>query len=143
MARLSIIYYSSTGNTEQMATYIEEGAKEKGIEVEMVSVDSAMGDDNLMTAEYIALGSSAAGAEEIAPEMLEFIDNNKDKFQEKNLVLFGSYDWGNGEFMDLWVDEMKEHGSKILMEPLIINLAPDDDEKIEAAKEYGRKIVKN
>ncbi len=81
MAKLNIIYASTTGNTEQIATFIEEGVKAAGVEVEMISVDSA--DETSIDADFIALGSSAAGAEEIQPEMADFVDSIKDKLDGK------------------------------------------------------------
>lgn len=139
MAKLNIIYASTTGNTEQIATFIEEGAKAAGVEVEMISVDSA--DESSIDADFIALGSSAAGAEEIQPEMADFVDSIKDKLDGKTVGLFGSYDWGSGEFLETWKEELESAGAKIVGDGLIINLAPDDDEKEEAAKEYGKAIV--
>lgn len=139
MAKLNIIYASTTGNTEQIATFIEEGAKAAGAEVEMISVDSA--DESSFDADFIALGSSAAGAEEIQPEMADFVDSIKDKLDGKTVGIFGSYDWGSGEFLDTWKEELEAAGAKIVGDGLIINLAPDDEEKEEAAKNYGKEIV--
>ncbi len=139
MAKLNIIYYSGTGNTEQIATYIEEGAKEAGVEVEVISVDSA--DESSLEADFIALGSPATGAEEVAPEMVDYIDSVKDKLEGKTVGLFGSNDWGTGEFLETWKEELEAAGVKVVGEGLVINLAPDDDDKVEAAKAYGKEIV--
>lgn len=139
MAKLNIIYASTTGNTEQIATFIEEGAKTKGVEVEMISVDSA--DADSLNADFVALGSSAAGAEEIQPEMLDFVESVKDQLDGKTIGLFGSYDWGTGEFLETWKEELESAGATVVGDGLIINLAPDDDEKEEAAREYGKAIV--
>ena len=139
MAKLNIIYYSGTGNTEQIASYIEEGAKEAGVEVEVISVDSA--DESSLEADFIALGSPATGAEEVAPEMVDYIDSVKDKLEGKTVGLFGSNDWGTGEFLETWKEELEAAGVKVVGEGLVINLAPDDDDKVEAAKAYGKEIV--
>ena len=139
MAKLNIIYYSGTGNTEQIATYIEEGAKEAGVVVEVISVDSA--DESSLEADFIALGSPATGAEEVAPEMVDYIDSVKDKLEGKTVGLFGSNDWGTGEFLETWKEELEAAGVKVVGEGLVINLAPDDDDKVEAAKAYGKEIV--
>ena len=139
MAKLNIIYYSGTGNTEQIATCIEEGAKEAGVEVEVISVDSA--DESSLEADFIALGSPATGAEEVAPEMVDHIDSVKDKLEGKTVGLFGSNDWGTGEFLETWKEELEAAGVKVVGEGLVINLAPDDDDKVEAAKAYGKEIV--
>lgn len=139
MAKLNIIYYSGTGNTEQIASYIEEGAKDAGADVEVIAVDSA--DESSLDADFIALGSPATGAEEVAPEMVDFVDSVKDKLKGKTIGLFGSNDWGTGEFLETWKEELEGAGVKVVGDGLVINLAPDDDDKIEAAKAYGKEII--
>ena len=108
MAKLNIIYFSTSGNTEQMSIYIEQGAKEAGIEAEMISVDAA--DESSVNAEFIAFGSPASG-------------------------------WGGGEWLSLWADELSKAGISVVGKGCMVNLAPDDTEKIENCKEYGKQIV--
>ena len=139
MAKLNIIYYSGTGNTEQIASYIEEGAKDSGVEVEKIEVSSA--DESSLDADFIALGSPATGAEEVAPEMVDYVDSVKNKLEGKTVGLFGSNDWGTGEFLETWKEELEGLGAKEVGDGLVINLAPDDDDKIEASKNYGKTIV--
>ena len=139
MAKLNIIYYSGTGNTEQIASYIEEGAKDSGVEVEKIEVSSA--DESSLDADFIALGSPATGAEEVAPEMVDYVDSVKNKLEGKTVGLFGSNDWGTGEFLENWKEELEGLGAKVVGDGLVINLAPDDDDKIEASKNYGKTIV--
>lgn len=139
MAKLNIIYYSGTGNTEQIASYIEEGAKDSGVEVEKIEVSSA--NESSLDADFIALGSPATGAEEVAPEMVDYVDSVKNKLEGKTVGLFGSNDWGTGEFLETWKEELEGLGAKVVGDGLVINLAPDDDDKIEASKNYGKTIV--
>lgn len=139
MSKLNIIYYSGTGNTEQIASYIEEGAKDSGVEVEKIEVSSA--DESSLDADFIALGSPATGAEEVAPEMVDYVDSVKNKLEGKTVGLFGSNDWGTGEFLETWKEELEGLGAKVVGDGLVINLAPDDDDKIEASKNYGKTIV--
>ena len=139
MAKLNIIYYSGTGNTEQIASYIEEGAKDSGVEVEKIEVSSA--DESSLDADFIALGSPATGAEEVAPEMVDYVDSVKNKLEGKTVGLFGSNDWGTGEFLETWKEELEGLGAKVVGDCLFINLAPDDDDEIEASKNYGKTIV--
>ena len=139
MAKLNIIYFSSTGNTEQIATFIEEGAKAAGAEVEMISVDAA--DESSVDADFVAFGSPATGAEEVAQEVLDYIESVKDKLAGKRVGLFGSNDWGEGDFMSMWIQELDKEDISVVGEGCIVNLAPDDDEKIEKCKEYGKAIV--
>ena len=140
MSKLNIIYFSGTGNTEQIATYIEAGAKEAGVEVEMIAVDTA--DESSVDADFIALGSPATGSEEVAPEMVDYIESVKDKLSGRTVGLFGSNDWGEGDFVSMWIQDLFKEDISVVGEGCIINLAPDDDEKIEKCKEYGKLIVK-
>ncbi len=140
MSKLNIIYFSGTGNTEQIATYIEAGAKEAGAEVEMIAVDTA--DESSVEADFIALGSPATGSEEVAPEMVDYIESVKDKLSGRTVGLFGSNDWGEGDFMSMWIQDLFKEDISVVGEGCIVNLAPDDDEKIEKCKEYGKLIVK-
>ena len=77
MATLNIIYYTGTGNTGEMAKYIGEGAENAGATVKLINVEEA--DESAVDADFIAFGSPAVGAEEIAPEMVEFFEGIKDK----------------------------------------------------------------
>ena len=122
MAKLNIIYFSSTGNTEQIATFIEEGAKAAGAEVEMISVDAA--DESSVDADFVAFGSPATGSEEVAQEVIDYIESVKDKLAGK-----------------MWIQELDKEDISVVGEGCIVNLAPDDDEKIEKCKEYGKAIV--
>ena len=140
MSKLNIIYFSGTGNTEQIATYIEAGAKEAGVEVEMIAVDTA--DESSVEADFIALGSPATGSEEVAPEIVDYIESVKDKLSGRTVGLFGSNDWGEGDFMSMWIQDLFKEDISVVGEGCIVNLAPDDDEKIEKCKEYGKLIVK-
>ena len=139
MAKLNIIYFSSTENTEQIATFIEEGAKAAGAEVEMISVDAA--DESSVDADFVAFGSPATGSEEVAQEVIDYIESVKDKLAGKRVGLFGSNDWGEGDFMSMWIQELDKEDISVVGEGCIVNLAPDDDEKIEKCKEYGKAIV--
>ena len=139
MAKLNIIYFSSTGNTEQIATFIEEGAKAAGAEVEMISVGAA--DESSVDADFVAFGSPATGSEEVAQEVIDYIESVKDKLAGKRVGLFGSNDWGEGDFMSMWIQELDKEDISVVGEGCIVNLAPDDDEKIEKCKEYGKAIV--
>ena len=139
MATLNIIYYTGTGNTQDMAKYIDEGAESAGVSVKLINVEEA--DETAVDADFIAFGSPAGGAEEVAPEMNEFIEEIKDKIFGKKVGLFGSYDWGQGGWMETWREEMIAENLSVVNDGLIIHLSVDDDEKIEKCREYGKAIV--
>lgn len=139
MATLNIIYYTGTGNTADMAKYIGEGAENAGADVKLINVEEA--DESGINADFVAFGSPAVGAEEIAPEMVEFFEGIKEQIVGKTVGLFGSYDWGQGGWMETWREEMINEGFSIVNDGLIIHLAVDDDEKIEKCKEYGLSLI--
>lgn len=139
MAKLNIIYFSTSGNTEQMCIYLEQGAKSVGVGAEMISVDAA--DESSADADFIAFGSPATGSEEVAPEIMKYIESVKDKLKGRKVGIFGSYDWGGGEWLSIWIDDLAKEGIFVVGKGCMVNLAPDDDEKIEACKEYGKAVV--
>lgn len=138
MAKLNIIYWSGTGNTEKMGEYIKEGAVSAGAEVELIDVSRA--GVEALEAEMLALGSPSMGAEQVEAEMEDFISLNSDKLSGKRVGLFGSYDWGDGEWMREWKDSISSYGAEVVGEGCIVQLTPDD-EGAEQCKRYGKSIV--
>ena len=135
MEKAIIVYWSSTGNTEAMANVIAEGVKAAGRTPELVFVDS-VNVDELLAQPAFAIGCPAMGAEELDESVDSFVSEIEGKVSGKNILLFGSYDWGDGEWMRLWVERMQNAGANIIGgEGIIANLEPDDDAKaaLEAA----------
>lgn len=140
MQEVVVIYWSGTGNTEMMAEAIVEGAKDQNI-VRLVSVDQATIDD-VSNADAVALGCPSMGAEVLEEETMEpFVESlQKVNFSNKALALFGSYDWGDGQWMFDWEERMENYGAKLVDQGLIIHLTPDQ-EGLEKCRELGRKLV--
>lgn len=134
--KTAVIFWSGTGNTEAMAKAVAEGAG-----VEATPVSSFSGD--LSDYEAVALGCPAMGAEELEDSEFEpFYSANESKLAGKNVALFGSYDWGDGEWMRLWADRAKAAGANIVGgEGLIANNTPDD-EALAKCKALGEKLAK-
>ena len=135
MDKAIIVYWSSTGNTEAMANAIAEGVKAAGGTPELVFVDS-VNVDELLAQPAFAIGCPAMGAEELDESVDSFVTEIEGKVSGKNILLFGSYDWGDGEGMRLWVERMQNAGANIIGgEGIIANLEPDEDAKaaLEAA----------
>ena len=135
MDKAIIVYWSSTGNTEAMANAIAEGVKAAGGTPELVFVDS-VNVDELLAQPAFAIGCPAMGAEELDESVDSFGTEIEGKVSGKNILLFGSYDWGDGEWMRLWVERMQNAGANIIGgEGIIANLEPDEDAKaaLEAA----------
>ena len=136
MKKIAVIYWSGTGNTEAMAKAIAEEARSVNTEVSLLSVDQASIDD-VINADSIALGCPSMGAEVLEEsEMEPFVQSIEEEISGKTVALFGSYGWGNGEWMQDWVERMKECNAKVIGEGLIITGAPGDQE-IEECKTLG------
>ncbi len=125
---MKIIYWSATGNTEAMANAIFEGAKNAGAEVELFSVDSISAQDAL-SADLLALGCPAMGCEVLEESEFEpFFAELEGNLSGKKVALFGSYDWGDGQWMRDWKSRVCDAGGILFKnEGLIINNTPDQD----------------
>ena len=131
----AVIYWSGTGNTEKMAKAVAEGAG-----VEAVSVSDLKGD--IADFDAIALGSPAMGDEVLEESEFEpFFAGIEGKISGKKIALFGSYDWGDGQWMRTWEDRVKAAGAKLINGAGIIsNLEPSDD-ILAQGKELGIALV--
>ena len=135
MGKTAIIYWSGTGNTEAMANAIMEGATDAVLfNVSEITADDAAGYDNLV------LGCPAMGAEVLEENEFEpFFTELETKLSGKKIALFGSYGWGDGEWMRNWEDRVTSSGGVLYGEGLMINETPDDD-GLESCRELGRKM---
>jgi flavodoxin short chain len=121
-----VAYWSGTGNTEIMAKQVAKGAADSGAEVSLKPVGEING-DAVKEAEALAFGCPAMGAEVLEEgEMEPFINGlSQAELNGKALGLFGSYDWGDGQWMRDWVERMKGLGAQVDGEGLITQLLPD------------------
>ena len=128
MSKISVVFWTQGGNTESMANAIVEGIKEAGKEAEAVFV-SDMNIDELKGEGVFALGCPAMGAEVLEEsEMEPFVADVEGFASGKKIGLFGSYGWGDGQWMRDWVERAQGDGAQVLNgEGLICNEAPDDD----------------
>lgn len=142
MSEIIVAYWSGTGNTAAMADYISQGIKESGKNARVVSI-SDITPDSLRNESVFALGCPSMGAEQLEEgEMEPFVEAVKAFAAGKTIGLFGSYGWGDGEWMRTWVDDMKAVGARVVGgEDAICNEAPDE-EAIEVCKELGRDLAK-
>lgn len=141
MEKVYVVYWSQTGNTEAMANMLKEGIEAAGSSVELVEASDANVDE-LLSQKGFAIGCPAMGAEELEDSVVEpLVASLEGKIQGKSLVLFGSYDWGDGEWMRLWVDRMVAAGASIIGgEGVIANNEPDDEAK-EALAKVGAELA--
>lgn len=138
---MKIVYWSGTGNTETMAKLIASGIEESGKKAEVISVSDA-NPDIFDDEEIVILGCSAMGDEVLEEgEFDPFIDSIASKVANKKVALFGSYGWGDGQWMREWQDRMSGYGAILIDDGLIVNEDPDA-EGSEKCKEFGRDIAK-
>lgn len=138
---VSVVYWSGSGNTEAMANAVAEGIAAAGGEANLLTVDQASV-DTLASEVAFALGCPAMGAEVLEEsEMEPFVEELESKVSGKKVLLFGSYGWGDGEWMRNWADRMKEAGAVLVEEEGIIANDYPDDEAIEALKAAAKALV--
>lgn len=140
MKTISVIYWSGTGNTEAMANAVAEGAKIDGVEVKLLNVSDASSED-VKNSDSVALGCPSMGAEVLEEsEMEPFVESIEGIVGGKKMALFGSYGWGDGEWMRDWQARMDDAGANVIEEGLMINETPDDA-GIELCKALGKKLT--
>ncbi|MFV0441063.1 MAG: flavodoxin [Lachnospirales bacterium] len=140
MSKIKVVYWSGTGNTETMANAVVAGIVEKGGEAEALSVDTVKPED-LQGESVFALGCPSMGAEVLEEDEMEpFVEAICGFASGKKIVLFGSYDWGDGEWMRNWVERMEDAGAVVVGDGIIANLEPDD-EAIASCKKAGMELV--
>lgn len=126
MNRVAVIYWSGTGNTEAMAHAIAQGAKNAGAEVSLMNVSQTTAS---AAAEYerIALGCPAMGGEVLEESEFEpFFTELESSLSGKCVALFGSYGWGDGQWMRDWQERTVRAGAELVGgEGLILNETPD------------------
>ena len=140
MSKIAIVFWSGTGNTEAIANAVADGAKEKGAEVEIISAADFSAD---AAANYdgIGFGCPAMGAEVLEEDEFQPMwDAVKGSLGGKKVVLFGSYGWGDGEWMRSWEDSCAEAGITLAVDSVICNDAPDS-EALEACKALGAALA--
>ena len=140
MSKVAVVYWSSTGNTEAMANAVAEGAKAAGAEV--ISFESAdFSADKVDEFDAIAFGCPAMGDEVLEEDEFEpMFDGCKAELKDKKIALFGSYGWGDGEWMRNWEESCKEAGAVLATESVICNDMPDDD-GVENCKALGAALA--
>lgn len=125
---ISVVYWSGSGNTQSMAEAVGRGIEAAGKEANVIEVGSA--DAAALAGEStFALGCPSMGCEQLEEsEMEPFVEALEPLVSGKNILLFGSYGWGDGEWMRDWCDRMKGAGANLVREEgIIVNETPDDD----------------
>ncbi len=139
MSKVAIVYWSGTGNTKAMADAVLEGAKGAGAEAELI----AAGDFNAASAQGytgIAFGCPSMGAEQLEESEFEPMwQEVKGSLMGKKIGLFGSYGWGDGEWMRTWQADAESEGITLVSDGLIGHEAPDD-ETLDKCRNLGKAV---
>ena len=140
MDKIYVVFWTQGGNTQAMAEAIGEGIREAGKEAEVVFVTGANLDE-LKAAPKFALGCPAMGAEVLEEsEMEPFVCDVEGFASGKKIALFGSYGWGDGEWMRNWDETCRNDGAVMACDFVICNDAPDEDAKA-ACEELGKALA--
>lgn len=137
-----VVYWTGTGNTEIMAEKIHEGILEAGIEADLKTVDQVLPAE-INNYEKIAIGCPSMGIEELEPEeFLPWYEDVEPRLGDKLIAIFGSYGWGEGEWMDYWQGRVKDLGLNLFEEGIRINSTPSSKEA-QACLEFGIRFAKH
>ena len=138
--KAAIIYASTTGNTEAMANAISDAVKAAGAEVIFSTADSANKDD-VLSSDVILLGSPAMGDEVLEDTMEEFYTGIEGSLNGKKVGIFGSYDWGDGQWLRDWNDRLTNAGAVSAGEALMVHLTPEEAD-VEQCKAWATAAIK-
>ena len=140
MSKIAVVYWSGTGNTKAMADAVAEGVNASGGEATLLTaaeLDPAL----LDSFGAIAFGCPSMGSEELEEsEFAPMFEGCVPKLSGRKIALFGSYGWGDGEWMRTWEENCRGAGAVLACEPVICNEAPDDD-ALAACKALGKALV--
>ncbi len=138
---MKVIYWSQTGNTEKMANLIAQGIKEAGKEAEVVSLSDITVDD-LKNEEVIIFGNPAYGAEQLEESEVEpFVQSLEGNINGKKVALFGSWGWGEGEWMKELEETIQSYGATLIAEGLTVKELPEGEDETRCI-EFGKLIAK-
>lgn len=124
MSKVAIVFWSATGNTETMANCIAEGAGAASTIVPCAEMDAA----KLGEYDVVAFGCPAMGAEQLEESEFEpMYQDLRGSLSGKPVGLFGSYGWGDGEWIRTWAEDAEAAGARLVVEPVMANGSPDGD----------------
>ena len=140
MSKVAVVYWSGTGNTEAMAMAVAEGAKGKGAEVSVITA-AEFSPEQVGEYSAIAFGCPSMGSEQLEESEFEpMFTACEGRLSGKNIALFGSYGWGDGEWMRSWEADCEEAMVNLVCESVMCMAAPDDT-AIEACKALGKAVA--
>lgn len=136
MANILLVFWSGTGNTEIMAEKIKEGLEGQGATVDFKTVDQVEPND-VSSYDKVVFGCPSMGVETLEEDEFEpFFEQVESLLSGKKVALFGSYGWGEGEWMDAWVERTQATGAQLFDDGLRINSTPSSEEE-EKCVQFG------
>jgi len=139
--KIAIIYWSGSGNTEKMAKAIEKGIHQVGQGIDVFQVSDFHVKDINMYDKFV-FGCPSMGCEVLEESEFEpFFQEIEDDLKDKKVALFGSYGWGDGEWMRNWEERVSQKGVKLFEEGLIQNSTPDQAGE-EKCRAFGERFAK-
>ena len=140
MSSIGVIYWSGSGNTKAMAEAVAEGIRAAGSEADLMEV-SDITPDKAAEYEKLAFGCPSMGSEVLEESEFEpFFEAVEQKLSGKKVALFGSYGWGDGEWMRDWQERTEGKGADVFSEGLIRNETPDS-EGLDTCREFGKNFA--
>ena len=141
MDKIYVVYWSQTGNAEAMAEAVARGIRSEGKESAVVEVGS-ISPEELKEEAVFALGCPAMGAEVLEEsEMEPFVETLEAFVKGKTVGLFGSYGWGDGEWMRDWEARMQQAGANVIGGEGVICQETPDQEALEKCEELGKNLA--
>ena len=140
MSKVAVVYWSGTGNTEAIANQVVEGAKNAGAEVSLFTA-AEFSSEKMDAFDAVAFGCPSMGAEQLEESEFEpMFTDCEAKLSGKKIALFGSYGWGDGEWMRTWEETCRGDGAVLACESVICNDAPDA-EGVAACAALGKALA--
>ena len=143
MSKIQVVYWTQSGNTQAMAEAVGRGIEAAGKEAEVVDVSTA-DMDALKASSVFAMGCPAMGAEVLEEgEMEPFVCDVEGFAAGKTIALFGSYGWGDGQWMREWTERVTGEGATVVNGEGLICQETPDDAMIEECKNLGKALAAN
>lgn len=140
MSKVAVVFWSATGNTAAMAQAVGDAAAAAGAEVTYLG-PAEFSSSKLAEYDAVAFGCPAMGAEVLEEEEFEpMFTELEGSLKDKKIGLFGSYGWGDGQWMRDWQDRATAAGAYLVMDGVMANYAPDAD-AIEKCADLGRSLA--
>ena len=140
MSKIAVVYWSGTGNTQAMAESVLYGARNAGAEADIFAA-ADFSADLMDKYDAIAFGCPSMGSEELEDsEFQPVFSECEPLINGKRIALFGSYGWGDGEWMRNWEETCKGDGAILVSDPVICCDSPDDD-ALTACQALGAALI--